>query len=88
MPTRTTRKPAKKTLKKAATKPIRKVGRKAAKPVTARALLADIAELLEQRGLDHDVILGCLCEVIATHQPTARRAVASIAAILDREGIR
>lgn len=60
----------------------------AAKAVTARALLAGIASLQEQRGLDEAVLFGALCEVICGHQPTARKALAAIAAMLDAEGIR
>lgn len=62
--------------------------RRAAKAVTARALLAGIATLQEQRGLDEAVLFGALCEVIAGHQPTARRALARVTALLDAAGIR
>ena len=59
-----------------------------AKPVSARVLLRELAQLQEQRGLDELVLLGALCEVIATHQPTARQALARIQGMLDDAGIR
>jgi hypothetical protein len=58
------------------------------KPVSARVLLRGLAQLQEQRGLDELVLLGALCEVIATHQPTARQALARIQGMLDDAGIR
>ena len=59
-----------------------------AKPVTARVLLRGLAQLQEQRGLDELVLLGALCEVIATHPPTARQALTRIQGLLDDAGIR
>jgi hypothetical protein len=60
----------------------------AAKAVTARVLLRGLAQLQEQRGLDELVLLGALCEVIASHPPTARQALTRIQGMLDDAGIR
>ena len=60
----------------------------AAKSVTARVLLRGLAQLQEQRGLDELVLLGALCEVIASHPPTARQALTRIQGMLDDAGIR
>ena len=74
---------------KSRAKPARVTTAKKAKgPVTSRQLLRQLANLEEQRGIDHLVLLGCLCEVIAGHQPTARRAATKIEALLDAAGIR
>ena len=68
--------------------PRAKTVKKSSGAVTSRTLLRQIANLEEQRGVDHLVLLGCLCEVIAGHQPTARRAATQIEALLDAAGIR
>jgi len=60
----------------------------AAKAVTARALLKQVAEIQETRGLEPETLVGALCEVIATHQPTARRTSAMLTAMLDAYGVR
>lgn len=54
-----------------------------AKPVTARSLVKAIARVQDERGLEYAVLIGALCEVISGHQPTARKAVARIKALLD-----
>lgn len=66
----------------------RRTARPAARPVTARALLKAVAGLQRDRDLDGATIIGLLCEVVATHQPTARRATARIADLLDAAGVR
>lgn len=74
MPARRTRKAA---------KPARTV-----KPVTARALLKAVARVQERTGIDDLVLIGALCEVVSCHQPTARKAVMRIEALLAQAGIR
>lgn len=61
---------------------------KAAKAITPRALLAQVSEMQETRGLEAETVVGALCEVICTHPPTARKAMASLAAMLEAAGIR
>lgn len=56
--------------------------------ITARQLLAHVAEIQETRGLEPETIVGALCEVIATNQPTAKKAAAMLVAMLDEAGIR
>jgi len=73
--------PARRTPK--AAKPAR-----SAKPVTARALLKAVARVQERTGIDDLVLIGALCEVVSGHQPTARKAVARIEALLAQAGIR
>lgn len=79
-------KPKAKPKQKAKAKP---ATRKAAtKAVSPRHLLDQVAEMQETRGLEAETVVGALCEVICTHQPTARKAVAMLAAMLDAAGIR
>lgn len=59
-----------------------------AKPVTARLLLRQVAVVQDDRGLAATTVIGALCEVIASHQPTARRAIATLTGLLDEAGIR
>jgi hypothetical protein len=66
----------------------RRPARTAARPVTARALLKAVARLQQSRDLDGATVIGLLCEVVAAHPPSARRAVARIEALLDAAGVR
>lgn len=61
---------------------------KKAKTVTARALLKAVAQVQDRLDLDYAVLTGALCEVIAGHQPTARKAVVRIEQLLAQAGIR
>ncbi|MBN8526244.1 MAG: hypothetical protein J0M02_13000 [Planctomycetes bacterium] len=65
-----------------------KTARKPARNVTARALLKSVAQVQERTGIDDLVLIGALCEVVAGHQPTARKAVVRIEALLAQAGIR
>lgn len=58
------------------------------RPVSARTLLKSVAQVQERTGIDDLVLIGALCEVIAGHQPTARKAVSRIEALLAQAGIR
>lgn len=79
MPARRPAKPARRTARPA---------RAAVRPVGARTLLKAVAQVQERTGIDDLVLIGALCEVIAGHQPTARKAVARIEALLAQAGIR
>lgn len=74
--------PARRTAKK----PVRT--RKAPKTIGARTLLKAVARVQERTGIDDLVLIGAMCEVISGHQPTARKAVARIEALLSAAGIR
>lgn len=62
--------------------------RKAPKTIGARTLLRSVAQVQERTGIDDLVLIGALCEVISGHQPTARKAVTRIEALLSAAGIR
>jgi hypothetical protein len=58
------------------------------KTIGARTLLKAVAQVQERTGIDDLVLIGALCEVISAHQPTARKAVSRIEALLNAAGIR